>query len=364
MDQHAECLSPINAPAAQLAKVAVLIPAFNPDWRLSQFVVQLLERGFGAVLVVNDGSDQTCECVFQEIAATRGCTVIPHVVNLGKGRALKTGFNHFLLHYPNFLGVVTADADGQHAPDDTVSVARQLASHPKYLILGARGFEKGVPLRSRVGNALTRWVCAFLIGKRISDTQTGLRGLSRDLITRGLQIDGERYEYEMNMLITARTQARGILEQPIQTIYIGRNESSHFNPLTDSAKIYFVLFRFVLSSVLAGVMDLIIFAITYRNTGNLVLSLLLGRVVIGSLINFGLNKRFVFHNQTGIFRPLVKYYVLFSVNALVSYLCIQSLNSRYGISVISAKVMVESLLFVASFLIQRALVFSSREDED
>ena len=166
----------------------------------------------------------------------------------------------------------------------------------------------------------------------------------------------------MNMLIGARTQALGILEQPIRTIYIGRNESSHFNPLTDSLKIYFVLFRFLLSSLLAGLTDLIVFTLTYRATGNLIFSLLLGRVVIGSVINFGLNKRFVFHNSARIYAPLLKYYVLFSVNALISYLCIQTLHNRYGINVIYAKVMVESLLFVASFSsIQRALIFSPRE---
>jgi glycosyltransferase involved in cell wall biosynthesis len=363
MVSQAERARPNSISDGALRNIAVLIPAYNPDLRLPQFVAELLERGFGAVLVVNDGSDTSCEGVFQEIAAIPGCTVIPHAVNLGKGRALKTGFNHFLVNKPAFIGLVTADADGQHGPDDTESVARQLASHPRHMILGARGFEKGVPLRSRVGNVLTRWVFAFLIGKKISDTQSGLRGLSRELCARALQIDGERYEYEMNMLIAARTQARGILEQPIQTIYIGRNESSHFNPLLDSVKIYFVLFRFLLSALLAGATDLLVFAITYRNTGNLALSLLLGRVVIGSLINFGLNKRFVFHNRGGIFGPLVKYYMLFGVNALVSYLCIQSLHARYGINVISAKVMVESLLFVASFSIQRALIFSPRQDE-
>jgi glycosyltransferase involved in cell wall biosynthesis len=363
MGQTLERIRPISATDGVLTNVAVLIPAYNPDSKLSEFVAQLLDRGFGAVLVVNDGSDQRCDSVFQDIAATSGCTVLEHVVNLGKGRALKTGFNHFLLHYPAFVGLVTADADGQHAPDDTESVARKLASNLQYLILGARRFEKDVPLRSRVGNALTRWLFAFLVGKKISDTQTGLRGLSRDLCARELQIDGERYEYEMNMLMAARTQARGILEQPIKTIYIAGNESSHFNPLTDSLKIYFVLFRFLLSSLLAGATDLVIFAITYRSTGNLTLSLLLGRVVIGSLINFSLNKRFVFHSHASIFGPLIKYYMLFCVNALISYLCIQSLHARYGINVISAKVMVESLLFIASFSIQRSLIFSSRQDE-
>jgi len=364
MDPHAQRVQPISARDRALSSVAVLIPAYNPDSTLPQFVAELLANGFGAVLVVNDGSDKCCDCVFQEIAATPGCAVLQHVVNLGKGRALKTGFNYFLLHYPAFIGVVTADADGQHAPDDTVSVARQLASNPKFLILGARRFEKGVPLRSRFGNALTRWLFTFLIGKKISDTQTGLRGLSRDFCARGLQIEGERYEYEMNMLIAARTEARGIVEEPIETIYIGRNESSHFNPLIDSLKIYFVLFRFLMSSILASLTDLVIFTITYRSTGNLMLSLLLGRAVIGSLVNFGLNKRFVFHSHAGIFGPLVKYYMLFCVNALVSYLCIQSLHSRYGMNVIYAKVMVESLLFVASFSIQRALIFSSRQNGD
>jgi putative flippase GtrA len=316
-------------------------------------VAQVLDRGFGTVLVVNDGSDARCDDVFHDVESTPGCTVIQHAVNLGKGRALKTGLNHFLLHCPDSVGIVTADADGQHAPEDAVSVAQQLVKNPKHLILGARRFD-----------VLTRWLFAFLIGKSISDTQSGLRGLSRELCERALQIDGERYEYEMNMLIAARTQASGILEQPIETIYINGNESSHFNPLTDSLKIYFVLFRFLLSSILASATDLVIFTITYKITGNLPLSLLMGRVVLGSLVNFTINKRFVFHSRARAFGPLVKYYVLFAINTLVSFSFIRYLNSRYGIHVISAKVMVESLLFVASFSIQRSLIFSSPRSGD
>ena len=347
-----------------IQNTAVLIPAYNPDDKLPPFVRDLLSRGIGAVIIVNDGSHARCQCIFEELAETPGCTVIAHAVNLGKGRALKTGINHFLLSYPDFTGLVTADADGQHKAADTIAVALTLAKHPKHLVLGARRFHAGIPLRSLLGNVATRWLFALLIGKSVSDTQSGLRGISRAVGKRLMTVSGERYEYEMNVLVSARTHTRGIVEEPIDTVYIDNNESSHFNPLFDSLKIYFVLFRFALSSILASGIDLIVFTATYSLTSNLVLSLLVGRVVIGSLVNFGLNRKFVFHSQGSALWPLFKYYLLFTFNAFLSYVLIDYFTTQHQANIVWAKVGVESLLFIASFAIQRALIFSSDPEVD
>src|SRR5882672_3322774 len=109
--------------SARLRAVVVLIPALNPESSLVAYVRRLMELGFERVIVVNDGS--ATQTVFDQLAEI-GSDVLHHAVNLGKGRALKTGLNHFLLHYPNHCGLVTADADGQHLPEDTVRVAEEL----------------------------------------------------------------------------------------------------------------------------------------------------------------------------------------------------------------------------------------------
>ena len=90
------------------------------------------------------------------MAAFPNVQLLRHAVNLGKGAALKTAFNHVLCTYPELAGVVTADADGQHHPDDIERVAETLLARPDALVLGARTFGEDVPLRSRFGNIATR----------------------------------------------------------------------------------------------------------------------------------------------------------------------------------------------------------------
>ncbi len=156
--------------------IAILIPAYNPEASLEKVVQDLKQRGFTTIIVVNDGSGPEHREIFQRLAGH--CEILEHVVNLGKGRALKTGFNHIAMHHPDLLGVVTVDADGQHHPDDVLEVAAKLReSDEECLVIGQRAFEKDVPLRSKVGNVLTRYVFYFLAGRFLLDTQSGLRGL-------------------------------------------------------------------------------------------------------------------------------------------------------------------------------------------
>src|SRR5204863_1625446 len=103
-----------------------------------------------------------------------------------KGQALKTAFNHVLLHAPaDAVGVVTADADGQHLAADIRRVAERLEqarTTGAALILGSRTFAKDVPLRNRFGNVLTRGVFRLVIGRAIGDTPTALRGIPRGFL--------------------------------------------------------------------------------------------------------------------------------------------------------------------------------------
>jgi hypothetical protein len=126
--------------------------------------------------------------------------VLRHAANLGKGRALKTGINHFLTVLPGFVGLVTADADGQHTLSDIVRVTQSMLAKPGCVALACRRFSGKVPLRSRFGNELTRLVFHFFSGRELSDTQTGLRAFPSSLLLELLPLHGERYEYEMTVL--------------------------------------------------------------------------------------------------------------------------------------------------------------------
>lgn len=343
--------------------IPVLIPAYNPDETLCRVVDGLIKLDFKHIIVVNDGSKPGCDAVFAEVEKKKQCHVLRHAVNSGKGRALKTGFNYYYLTFPDTPGLVTADADGQHRAEDILRVAQTLMEQPDKLIMGARQLGKDIPFRSLFGNTLTRFVFSWVIGRKISDTQSGLRGLPRSAVPHLLKIKGERYEYEINMLIFTKEKAVDIVEVPIETIYIEENKSSHFNPFFDSMKIYFQLLRYAFSSLLTSFCDFIVFTIMFKLTANMMLSLLVARFVVGSMLNYVINRRLVFHSRTGVFVSLMKYYFALLVMSVLSYLLISRTVEHLGISVVAAKIMVETLLFVFTFVIQRDFVFQTPEED-
>lgn len=341
-----------------ISDICILIPALNPDERLLELIDSLVKLGFRDIIVVNDGSySRGSEQIFEKVKMTGQCHLLAHAVNFGKGRALKTGLNHYFLKFPDSPGIVTADADGQHMPDDILKVARSLKANRQKMILGARSFDRSAPLRSLLGNVITRVLFSFLVGIKVSDTQTGLRGIPRDLVPVLLQLDGERYEYEMNMLLELKQSGIGMTEEKISTIYIEDNKSSHFNPLIDSMKIYFLLLRFSFSSAFAASADLVVFTISYKFiSGSILYSIILGRVV-ASVINFTVNRRMVFHNRDRILTAAVKYYLLAAAIAVLAYNMIVAMVSHTGMSVLVSKLLSETLLFLASFSIQRDFIF-------
>src|ERR1017187_4074432 len=247
----------------------VLIPAYKPPAGLVDLVRDLSGRGMASILLVDDGSGPEFRAIFEEAAQFPGVEVLRHAINLGKGAALKTGINHALCAFPGLIGIVTADADGQHHPDDIVRIAAGLDEHPLALVLGRRTFDAAVPLRSRFGNLLTRRLTATLIGARLQDTQPGRRAFPASLAARLLRIDSRGYEFELEMLIAARQSGVPLVEIPIRTIYLPGNQSSHFNPLTDSMKIYFVLLRFSSVSLMAALLDNLIFYLVWKRTGHI-----------------------------------------------------------------------------------------------
>ena len=350
---------PHIAPAPpSLARAAVLIPAWDPDGNLIPLVASLLELGFGAIIIVNDGSTSATE-IFSKLKRLDRVHILRHAINLGKGRALKNGINYFLGKLPAFDILVTADADGQHTPADIARVAHAALESSGKAVLGSRGFVKDVPLRSRIGNGLTRHIFAFVTGARLADTQTGLRAFPRSMLPALMALEGERYEYEMTVLAhICRTGARP-LEVPIETVYIDGNRSSHFDPIRDSMRIYFVLARFFLSSIIAAGIDFLGFTATFALTGNILVAIIVGR--LSSLVNFALNKKFVFHSRASVVGSLGRYYVLVAAIAALSYGLIWTLSRRLHWNVFASKVIVDVLLSLVSFSVQRTFVFRKSE---
>lgn len=350
--------SPLPEHHTGLAQLAVLIPAWQPEGHLLRVICPLVEAGFGLIVVVNDGSRKDCEPIFKQVASLPRTVVLQHAVNLGKGRALKTGFNYLLTLRAELTGVVTADADGQHTPEDIRHVGEVLLRAGDRTVLGVRAFSGDVPLRSRAGNLLTRRVFGFLTGTRITDTQTGLRALPRAVWSQLMSLDGERYEYEMTMLAHLCRSGPRPLEVPIATVYLENNRGSHFNPVWDSVRIYSVLLRFYASSLLAAGLDLGLFTLCFALTGRVLLSVVTGR--LSSLVNFWLNRRFVFNSHRPVRESLWRYYGLAVLVGAASYGLIVTLHRYARWPVLAAKVSVDVLLSLISFLVQRTFVFRRR----
>ena len=344
-------------------KACILIPALNPTHTLKTLVEDLLaDARVYSVIVVNDGSTEPSRPIFEALEQLPKVQVLRHAVNLGKGAGLRTGINHFLCQELGDDAVlVTADADGQHLVKDILAVAESGAQNPGSLVLGTRTFGADTPLRSKFGNEVTKKVFSLFIGLSVPDTQTGLRAIPRSLMPKLMRIRASKYDFELEMLIRAARARCPMQFVPIATVYLDGNATSHFNPVLDSMRIYFIFFRFASSSLLACLIDFIIFAIFLPITASIGWSIVVARAISG-IFNFLVNRTFVFHSGGDILRPLLKYMLLLVLLGVVAYGSIDMLTNQFHWNPYVAKGVVEVMLFVYSFASQRDLVFERPED--
>ncbi len=351
-------------------KVVLLIPALNPDEKLVNLVKELKHESFNNIFIVNDGSKQNYLHIFEEVK-NLGCKVFQHYKNYGKGRALKNAFNQLYYEFPDFEVVVTLDADGQHKVKDVINVAETTMKQKDNLVLGSREFGKDVPFRSKFGNILTRNIMKVLCGIKVRDTQTGLRGFSKELLVNFLDIPGERYEYELNVLLATKEKDIKIVECPIETVYIDDNKSSHFNPIKDSIRIYSLFIKYIISALLSFVVDIVLFAlfvkifkdITYA--GYIFIATILARVV-SSFINFIVNKNTVFKNKhqskKAFVKSLIEYYCLAIINIIISGVLVSFIYKATSINEVVIKFIVDMILFVCNYVIQREFIFKNKRN--
>jgi putative flippase GtrA len=331
----------------------LLIPAYRPGPELPNLVdAASTSSAFRDVVVVDDGSGPAFAPVFENCHAT----VLRHEKNLGKGAALRTGIAYALAHHPD-CGVVTADADGQHHIEDIHAVAARLDREPESMILGARGFEGEVPGRSRTGNRISRVVFRLLMGQKLGDTQTGLRGIPRRLLRDLASMNSTGYEFEVDMLTAAKHLSVPVVEQPIRTIYAPGNPTSHFSPLRDSMRIGFVLARFTMLSLGTAVLDNVVFFLAI-GWGAPAAQIIARAVAI--CVNYPLARRAVFLSKEPHTSTLTRYLTLVAASGFLSFQVLTLLQDRLGWSVLRSKIAAESALFILNFLVQRDWVFVHR----
>ena len=348
-------------------KTMILIPAYRPTEALIHLAADLHGRGF-SIVCVDDGSGADYDDIFQKTADY--AEILRYPENRGKGGALKFGMQH-ILNSPSHTSdqfIVTADADGQHKPDDIAKIADSIVQTPDSLVLGVRHFTGNVPFRSKFGNSLTRIVFTFAGGRKLTDTQTGLRGFSRKNAALFAETSGDKYEYEMNMLFDAVEEGIAFCEIPIDTVYEANNSVSHFRPIRDSYRIYKSIFlaskslKYLFSSGLAFLID---YALTLLLAALIPLELSLEIAMVAawicsSLTNFFLNRNFVFRSDAPLIKAMPEYYGLAGVVFLCKAGLLELLTRVLHIPLGIAKLGAEILFFVSNYFIQKKLIFGRK----
>jgi len=344
--------------------IVVLIPSLNPDSSIFRLIQNLKKLNLNNIVIVNDGSNASCSAIFDELKISYGCTVISCDKNEGKGAALKTGIAAIKNIYPDAAGIITADADGQHSPDDILHISEVLKENLSSLILGARDFNKtNLPPKSRYGNKITSAVFFLVTGRHCKDTQTGLRGIPMFLADELLKINGKRFEYETNVLITLAKNKINFIEIPINTIYKNNNRETHFRPVKDSVLIYAQIIKFALSSLLSFVLDISLFSLFHAIVfisfaDNIIYSTVAARILSG-ILNYNINKKAVFGVSGKSLKYFFRYASLFLILMFLSSISVKALANISRAHVTFIKIAVDTILFIFSFIIQKVLVFKN-----
>lgn len=347
-------------------KAVVIIPALNPDEKLITLVEKLKQYDL-TTIIINDGSTPGYEIIFDILRTKLDCVVRVHSKNMGKGVALKTGMAYAANIYPDAPGYVTADADGQHTPEDILKVARMLEQKPGSLILGTRDFNNTkTPFKSKWGNRITSLAYLLSTRERCPDTQTGLRGIPMSWTKELLKIPGDRYEYEMNVLLEAGKSRIPFVEIPIETIYLNKNKASHFHAIKDSARIYLNILKFSLSSFVSAIVDNSVFTLLIQiafgaTSLGILEATIIARVMSGG-VNYLLNKHWVFQNTDREGKAALQYAILFISQMLLSWFFVSSLSSL-SIHLTVLKICVDTGLFFGSYLIQKNFIFGEQRKE-
>ncbi|MBQ9807451.1 MAG: bifunctional glycosyltransferase family 2/GtrA family protein [Ruminococcus sp.] len=330
-----------------------LIPAYCPCECLADIARDLSRKDY-SVIIINDGSGSEYDQIFSR--AGEFAQIVEHGKNRGKGAALRTGLEYILSGFVPPYTVVTLDADGQHSVADTEKVVSAAEKFPERLILGSRDFKGKVPAKSLIGNTITRAVFRLSSGVKVRDTQTGLRAFSDSHIKRMLDISGDRYEYEMNVLMEYAKAGLTITEVPIETIYIDDNSSSHFDPIQDSCRIYREILKFSASSLACFGIDYVLFCILSGLSLPIASSNVLARIV-SSGVNYDLNRKMVFKSKASVKRSAFQYFSLALFILMCNTMLLQLITEHTPINRYAAKIITEMIMFIVSWTVQKTVIF-------
>lgn len=352
--------------------IELIIPAYEPDDRMPEYVESLVAAGFSGITVVDDGSGPEYGPIFAAVQKL-GCRVLVHGENRGKGAALKTAFSDILARGGKTPDVVTVDCDGQHTVEDVQAVCAAMAEHPGTLVLGSRTFGAETPTRSALGNRVTSAAVRILYGIDLGDTQTGLRGIPGAFLAPLGKVAGSRYEYELEMLLWARRSSIEFQLVPIRTVYFDNNAGSHYRTVADSLRLLGRLLNGVVqygaAAGLSAITDVFVYCLLVKLcfqsmplAGRVLAAAAVARTV-SSVVNYICNRRLPMVQNHAVRGTLWKYYCLWAFQLAASVGGTMLLCGWTGMDEMPAKLLVDLLLAVASYQVQLHWVFAAPKEE-
>ncbi|MBI4705455.1 MAG: glycosyltransferase family 2 protein [Deltaproteobacteria bacterium] len=214
-------------------RAPVIVPAYEASATVGRVVSDLfrLWPGLPTIFVVDDGSSDATA----ELAEAAGAVVLRHERNRGKGAALRTGLG--AAWREGFAAAVSVDADGQHPAAEAWRLHASCADRAA-LVIGVRDLgAAGAPVANRLSNAFSNLVLSGFAGRRLRDTQCGLR---RYPLPATIDLDAREdgYGYEAEILLRAVAAGLPIVERPVRVLYPPAGErTTHFHPARDPARI-------------------------------------------------------------------------------------------------------------------------------
>lgn len=338
-------------------QIAILIPTLNPDERLINLVNHLNNESVGKIIIINDGTKKENMYIFDKL---ENVTIYTHEVNKGKGAAIKTGISNVKKYFPDVCGIITADCDGQHSVEDIKKIKKEMIQYDE-IVLGTRNFDSSnVPITSKIGNTFSSIYFKVFTGISLKDTQTGLRAIPKKYFEFCLEVEGQRYDYEMRFLEKVCERKYKIRTVTINTIYEEKH-TTEFRFVKDSLIIYGAFFKNLFVAVTSAIIDIVLFAVFHKFISKIIFATIFARIISG-LYNFTLNKLWTFNNKDKKNLPIQsgKYLVLFLVQMYMSGFMTSILDKLFGawLGIIFIKIIVDCVIFFVNFFIQKKWIFN------
>jgi len=335
-------------------KTAVLICSDRPD----RSVMRLIERVRGndqmVPLAVFAGSEP------EGMPAYVQALYCPE--SDGVGVRIKAALRYVRDSMPECGYVIRLDADSPCNFEDIMRLNKTIVRTRGELVLGKRRLNTELSLKSVMRSAVVRQVFALASGRNIHDTETRIRGFGRELIDTLLHIDGEGYEYEVNVLLYCARNGVPISETKISTPCT-ESPDSYMQHLRDWIKVYGCVVKFAISSLIAFLIDLFILLGMNRlldgmhEVAALVISVGTARV-ISAVVNFYINHFIVFDSNEHVGTAMLKFGLLQIIVLAGNYAIMHVLNILLNMPLAVSKVIADTAMFAVSFVIQGRFIYN------